>query len=65
MRCPKCGRVQADGDTCPLDGERLERSSDGLDVAVRKTLAHGGSVWAVRHRQDLEPVGGIGAILRF
>jgi peptide chain release factor subunit 1 len=65
MRCPRCGRVQVGGDTCPLDGDRLERSPDGLDLAVRQTLAHGGSVWAVRHRQDLEPVGGIGAILRY
>jgi peptide chain release factor subunit 1 len=64
-RCPRCGRVQADGDVCPLDGETLEASSQGLDLAVRQTLAHGGAVWAVRHRQDLEPVGGIGAILRF
>jgi hypothetical protein len=65
VRCPRCGRVQAEGDTCPLDGETLEASSQGLDLAVRQTLAHGGAVWAVRHRQDLEPVGGIGAILRF
>jgi peptide chain release factor subunit 1 len=65
VRCPHCGRVQAAGETCPLDGERLLHTPDGLDLAVRQTLAHGGSVWVVRHRQDLEPVGGIGAVLRF
>ena len=33
----------------------------GLDLAVHQTLIHGGSVWAVQHRLDLEPVEGIGA----
>lgn len=65
VRCPECGRVQADGDTCPLDGAAFERREDGLDLAVGQTLAHGGAVWAVRDAQELDPVGGIGAILRF
>ena len=38
---------------------------EGLDLAVHQVLAHGGQVLALRHRADLEPVGGIGAILRF
>jgi peptide chain release factor subunit 1 len=65
VRCPRCGRSQASGETCPLDGTRFEPRDDGLNLAVRQTLAHGGSVWAVRTRPDLEPVGGIGALLRF
>jgi peptide chain release factor subunit 1 len=65
VRCPRCGRVQAEGDVCPLDGEPFERSAKGLDLAVRQTLANGGSVWAVRDSRDLDPAGGIGAILRF
>ena len=36
-----------------------------LDLAVHQTLAHGGEVWAIRHQQDLAPVEGIGALLRF
>ena len=64
-RCPACGRVSADGARCPLDGTSMEESKDGLDLAVHQTLAHGGAVWAVRHRQDLEPVEGIGALLRY
>jgi peptide chain release factor subunit 1 len=65
FRCPQCGRVAANGGTCPLDGTSMEESADGLDLAVHQTLARGGRVWAVRHRRDLEPVEGIGALLRF
>jgi peptide subunit release factor 1 (eRF1) len=64
-RCPACGRLSLDGAKCPLDGTQLEHSQDGLDLAVHQTLAHGGRVWAVRHRDDLDADGGIGALLRF
>jgi peptide chain release factor subunit 1 len=64
-RCPHCGRVAVDDGKCPLDGTSMERSEDGLDLAVHQTLIHGGTVWAVQHRQDLEPVEGIGALLRY
>jgi hypothetical protein len=43
----------------------MEQRDDGLDLAVHQTLAHGGTVLALRQRQDLEPVEGIGALLRF
>jgi peptide chain release factor subunit 1 len=64
-RCPRCGRVALEDGKCPLDGTSMERSEDGLDLAVHQTLIHGGTVWAVQHRQDLEPVEGIGALLRY
>jgi peptide chain release factor subunit 1 len=64
-RCPRCGRVALEDGKCPLDGTSMERSDEGLDLAVHQTLIHGGSVWAVQHRQDLEPVEGIGALLRY
>ena len=64
-RCPACGRAALDGGNCPLDGTRLERVDAGLDLAVHQTLAHGGTVWALRQRQDLDPVEGIGAVLRY
>jgi len=64
-RCPACGRLSATASSCPLDGTQMDESDDALDLAVHQTLRHGGSVWAVRHRQDLEPVEGIGALLRF
>jgi peptide chain release factor subunit 1 len=64
-QCPRCGRVSAEGGSCPLDGTRTEQRDDGLNLAVHQTLAHGGSVLALRHHQDLDPVEGIGALLRY
>ena len=65
FRCPACGRAAAEGGSCPLDGTRLEPHDAGLDLAVHQTLAHGGAVWAIRHHDDLAPVEGIGALLRY
>jgi peptide chain release factor subunit 1 len=65
FRCPRCGRVAVNGGSCPLDGTSMEASSHGLDLAIHQTLVHGGRVWAVRDRPDLQPVGGIGALLRY
>ncbi len=65
FRCPACGRAAANGGSCPLDGTTLEETDAGLDLAVHQTLAHGGAVWAIRHQQDLAPVEGIGALLRY
>ena len=63
--CPACGRVAAEGGACPLDGTEMERRDEGIDLAVHQTLAHGGTVLALNERRDLEPVEGIGALLRF
>jgi peptide chain release factor subunit 1 len=64
-RCPACGRAALSEGSCPLDGTRLEPVDAGLDLAVHQTLAHGGAVWAIRYHDDLAPVEGIGALLRF
>jgi peptide chain release factor subunit 1 len=64
-QCPQCGRVSAEGGACPLDGTQMEERDDGLNLAIHQTLAHGGSVLALRHHQDLEPVEGVGALLRY
>jgi len=64
-QCLRCGRVSAEGGPCPLDGTQMEQRDDGLNLAVHQTLAHGGSVLALRHHQDLEPVEGIAALLRY
>src|SRR5919201_47611 len=63
--CPKCGRASAEPGECPIDGIPFEGRDDGLDLALQRTLTHGGSAWAVRQHHDLEPVEGIGAPLRF
>ena len=65
FRCPACGRASVGGGSCPLDGTSLESVAAGLDLAVHQTLAHGGTVWAIRHHDDLRPVEGIGALLRY
>jgi peptide chain release factor subunit 1 len=65
FRCPACGRAAVSEGSCPLDGTRLEPTDSGLDLAVHHTLAHGGAVWAIRHHDDLGPVEGIGALLRY
>lgn len=64
-RCPACGRAALDATTCPLDGTTMEPRDDGVDLAVRLTLAHGGEVCALGNGRDLEPAEGIGAVLRF
>ena len=64
-QCPACGRVSVQGGRCPLDGTEMDKRDEGLDLAVHQVLAHGGQVLALRHRPDLEPVGGIGALLRY
>ena len=64
-QCPQCGRAQMQNGSCPLDGTTLESRADGLDLAVHQTLAHGGTVHVLRDREDLGPVGGMAALLRF
>ena len=64
-QCPACGRLALDGKSCPLDGTAMERRDDGLDLSVHQTLAHGGTVCAVTAHRDLDPVEGIGALLRY
>jgi peptide chain release factor subunit 1 len=64
-QCPQCGRAAVRAGNCPLDGTRMEEHEDGVDLAVHQTLGHGGTVWALQHAQDLDPVEGIGALLRY
>lgn len=62
-RCPRCGRASAAEGPCPLDGTRME-PADGLEVALHQTLSSGGAARAT-DRPDLDPVEGIGALLRY
>ena len=63
--CPRCGRAAVASGSCPLDGTRMEPEDNGLDLAVHRTLGHGGTVLALLHHRDLDPVEGIGALLRY
>ena len=63
--CPQCGRGSAEQGECPLDGTPMEEVDNGLDVAVQRTLVHGGDVLPIAGHRDLDPVEGIGALLRF
>jgi peptide chain release factor subunit 1 len=63
--CPACGRAQLHDGSCPIDGTTMESRDRGLDVAVHKTLVNGGTVQVIRDRRDLEPVGGLAALLRY
>jgi peptide chain release factor subunit 1 len=65
FRCPACGRAQSTDGACPLDGTTMEPSTAGLDLAIHQTLTHGGTVRVIEDRRDLEPVGGVAALLRF
>ncbi|MDX6511778.1 MAG: peptide chain release factor subunit 1 [Gaiellaceae bacterium] len=65
FECPACGRATLQDGACPLDGTRLEPNPAGVDLALHRTFAHGGTVVTIRHSRDLDPVEGIGALLRF
>ena len=54
-RCPACGRIACRAGAARSTGLRSSQRTHGLDLAVHQTLAHGGTVWAVRHHEDLEP----------
>jgi peptide chain release factor subunit 1 len=64
-RCPSCGRLQLEDGACPVDSTELEHSAEGLDLLLHRTLELGGTACALTTRQDLGPVGGVGALLRF
>ncbi len=64
-KCPRCGRLAAEAGECPLDGTAMDEHESAIDLVVHQTLAHGGTLEPLRDRQDLDPVEGIGALLRF
>jgi peptide chain release factor subunit 1 len=64
-QCPACGRLAAAGGRCPLDGTEMEHREEGLDLAVHQVVAHGGAVRVITAHEDLNPVEGIGALLRY
>ena len=64
--CPACGRAEAADGSCPLDGTKMQEADAGFDLAVHQTLTHGGTIEVIgEEHRDLEPVGGVAALLRF
>ena len=52
------------GDEGP-DGQELERCENVIEHAVEKAIEQSAKVIKVRHHDDLGPLGGIGAVLRY
>ena len=65
-KCPQCGSLFADNvQTCPADGTPAEPFDDIVEEAVELALSQSADVIIARHHDDLEQMGGIGAVLRF
>jgi hypothetical protein len=47
------------------EGAALERCEDVVERAIEKAIEQSADVIAVRHHDDLGPLGGIGAVLRY
>jgi peptide subunit release factor 1 (eRF1) len=64
--CPQCGSLLPEHvSTCPADGAATERYEDIVEEAVELAVAQSADVIVARHFDDLEQMGGIGAVLRF
>jgi peptide chain release factor subunit 1 len=62
-RDPETGMLHA-GDHGP-DGRELERLANIVEPAIEKAIEQSARVIKVRHHDDLGPLGGIGAVLRY
>ena len=66
--CNKCSALYLTktNETCPLCGEgKLERTRDGIELAVNTVMRKGGEVNVVRSTPAMEKLDGVGAILRY
>jgi hypothetical protein len=52
------------GDHGP-DGQELEQVENIVEPAIEKAVEQSAKVIKVRHHDDLGPLGGIGAVLRY
>lgn len=66
LRCPACGLLvlQADGQ-CPADGSPLSEVGNVREAVVEVAVIQDAAVTVVRHHDDLQGSGRIGALLRF
>ena len=63
--CPRCGWMGPSAEACPVDGGPVERREDITEDAIEAAIAQSAEVVRIRHFDDLGPLGGIAAILRF
>jgi peptide chain release factor subunit 1 len=64
--CPQCGSLFPENVTsCPADETRTEPYDDIVEEAVELAISQSADVVIGRHHDDLEQMGGIGAVLRF
>jgi peptide subunit release factor 1 (eRF1) len=65
-RCPRCGLLTAgSAEACPADGGPVERLEEFREAVVEAAIAQDAQVVAFRHQDDLRPLRGVGALLRF
>ena len=65
VQCPRCGWLGVEDQACPVDGGPVERRDSILESAIEAAVLQSAETLAVRHHEDLGPLGGIGALLRF
>jgi peptide subunit release factor 1 (eRF1) len=64
--CPQCGSLfPGNLAACPADETPTDRFDDIVEEAVELAVAQSADVIIARHHDDLEEMGGIGAVLRF
>jgi peptide chain release factor subunit 1 len=63
--CTRCGWMDTEGESCPVDGEVVERRENILEDAVRAAVGQSAEILPLRERPELGPLGGIAATLRF
>ncbi len=64
-RCPQCGYLTTGDGTCPADGTALVTVADLVAAAVERATLQAAETLVVRRHDDLGPLGGVGAVLRF
>ena len=64
--CPQCGSLLPESVTsCPADGKATDLYDDIVEEAVELAVAQSADVIITRYHDDLEEMGGVGAVLRF
>ncbi len=63
--CPKCGYMSVEESECPVDQIKMNPTPDVLEEAVESAILQNCQIEHVSESQELDHVGGIGAILRF